>query len=213
MALIFSIQACLKMRQADFRAPDGICESLKQCDPRATVSDIEPFFTEWPEYSGDEMYPVPHHDYDPEDGYKIADPEEMWSPDNPYGAARRRLLDFLIDQMTKKLIRDAINAIPDDYTDDLGVCAIISHSRPWPDGVKLQTKLFVLKVLRGLMLEWPEHSGDQQFPILTDPDGDPEKEFGDYEHTPVMWDRDHPYGAARWRLLNFLKEVLNEPGA
>ena len=54
---------------------------------------------EWPEFSGDRAYPVPHPDESPERAFNLASTEDMWSPGSAYGAARLRLLDWLIAQL------------------------------------------------------------------------------------------------------------------
>lgn len=71
-------------------------------------------FEAWPEYSGNRYYPVP--------GIECADPEEtepeyydfedaevtfddcsnMW--EGEYGASRTRLLNFMIDEITKEVV-------------------------------------------------------------------------------------------------------------
>lgn len=54
---------------------------------------------EWPEFSGDRAYPVPHPDESPDMAFDHASAEDMWSPGSAYGAARLRLLDWLIAQL------------------------------------------------------------------------------------------------------------------
>lgn len=67
-------------------------------------SYAEEMFEAWPEYSGDLEYPIATFD---DGGRQYLDaaasgsPEAMWSAAHPYGAARRRLLDFLIEQFTQ----------------------------------------------------------------------------------------------------------------
>lgn len=62
-------------------------------------------FSKWPEFSGDRVFPIPGYD-DPAQAYVRANEHEMWSPEHPYGAARRRLLDFLIDRAEAGLDAD-----------------------------------------------------------------------------------------------------------
>ena len=53
----------------------------------------------WPEFSGDRAYPVPHPIESPDKAFYLASAEEMWSPVSAYGAARLRLLDWLIARL------------------------------------------------------------------------------------------------------------------
>lgn len=67
-------------------------------------SYAEEMFEAWPEYSGDREYPIATFDDGGRqylDAVASGSPEAMWSPEQPYGAARRRLLDFLIEQFTQ----------------------------------------------------------------------------------------------------------------
>ncbi len=58
----------------------------------ARMNQLIPY---WPEYSGDESFPVPHSDYTPAEGYYYID--DKWTGE--YGAARIRLLEFLIGSL------------------------------------------------------------------------------------------------------------------
>ena len=49
---------------------------------------------EWPSFSGNSQYPVPHPSMNPEDAYNELD---LWEGDE-YGASRRRLLEFVHSQ-------------------------------------------------------------------------------------------------------------------
>jgi len=70
----------------------GICNST-----HIPYTRLMKIFQQWPEYSGREAFPVPAPDgSDPGDYYITSDNTVMWNPDHPYGAARLRLLDFLI---------------------------------------------------------------------------------------------------------------------
>lgn len=46
---------------------------------------------EWPSFSGNSQYPVPHPSMNPEDAYNDLD---LWE-DDEYGDSRRRLLEFI----------------------------------------------------------------------------------------------------------------------
>ena len=54
---------------------------------------------QWPEFSGYYSYPVPHLNERPDRAFYLASPKEMWSPESAYGAARLRLLDWLIARL------------------------------------------------------------------------------------------------------------------
>lgn len=72
----------------------GICSNANTSH---WVTDI---FEEWPEYSGHPKFPVSSPEFsDPRQAYFNTPDEDFWSPDHPYGAARLRLLDFLIDTL------------------------------------------------------------------------------------------------------------------
>uniref|UniRef100_A0AAU8HY79 Uncharacterized protein n=1 Tax=Rhizobium phage IG49 TaxID=3129228 RepID=A0AAU8HY79_9CAUD len=92
----------------DFRYDDGICYNIKTCDDRDNIA-LYSLFKEWPEFSGDTEFPVPgykvddleENETDEERAYMETECEDMWNPGNPYGAARLRLVDFLISKLSK----------------------------------------------------------------------------------------------------------------
>lgn len=55
---------------------------------------METITKEWPEYSGNAEYPVPHDTLPPEGAYSWS--ETLWTGN--YGAARRRLCAWLAEQ-------------------------------------------------------------------------------------------------------------------
>ena len=67
------------------------------------VEQLNQLFLKWPEFSGHPRFPVPSPDDDLDelDFYMGASAHEMWSPLHPYGAARRRLLEYCINQLEK----------------------------------------------------------------------------------------------------------------
>ena len=67
---------------------------------------------QWPEFSGDRAYPVPHPDKDPKMAFDLASPKEMWSPESAYGAARLRLLDWLIAKLEAETRKETQNDHP-----------------------------------------------------------------------------------------------------
>ena len=79
----------------------GICEKVSE---RFQFLMMD-FFREWPESTGSVCFPVPAKrlasvadSKQAKWGYITASAEQMWSPDHPYGAARLRLLDYLIER-------------------------------------------------------------------------------------------------------------------
>lgn len=61
-------------------------------------------FVDWPKYSGNVCYPVPHPDYpkDPgEAGWMFNNADRLW--EGPYGELRIELLDFCIEKLEKEL--------------------------------------------------------------------------------------------------------------
>jgi len=81
------------------RPGEGICKNL--CSPANEV-EFNRLAEAWPNSSGNITYPVPDPDRDPNEAYNFTPDEEMWSPDNPYGAARLDLLDWAIEQLEKE---------------------------------------------------------------------------------------------------------------
>lgn len=89
----------------------GICNAVGLCTQspelrRGYLRLLRELLTglmeEWPEFSGYRAYPVPHPDESPDRAFDLASAEEMWSPGSAYGAARLRLLDWLIAQLDTK---------------------------------------------------------------------------------------------------------------
>lgn len=60
-------------------------------------------FKAWPEFSGSDAYPVPSESWrTPADAYDRAGEDQMWNPDHEYGAARLRLVDWLVNYFEGK---------------------------------------------------------------------------------------------------------------
>lgn len=97
-------------------ANHGLCEHIKACssdrDERVAIQNaLRHCFRLWPEYSGDISYPVPSPDgyeYDA-DGYEYDDYgaecayDQLYLWTGPYGEARKRLLDFIIQTLSEEL--------------------------------------------------------------------------------------------------------------
>lgn len=79
------------------------------------------------------------------------------------------------------------------WRNDVGLCAYVSCET---SGVLPQD----------LVNKWPEHSGNPSFPI---PHPDWPAPYG-YLMCRNKWDKRTEYGKARWRLVDFLIEKLEE---
>ena len=96
VAALLDVKA--RVSEAGYSSSYGICGHLStrlDFDPDIW---LEAQFKKWPERSGSLWYPVPDPDGHPETAYDLARGHYMWNPNNAYGAARLRLLDFLITQ-------------------------------------------------------------------------------------------------------------------
>ena len=87
----------------------GICYAVEYAagiesdNSRSMLYELRCLFEEWPEFSGEPDFPVPHPDGpDADDGWSSAaeaaymGTEDLWLGE--YGAARWRLLDWLIER-------------------------------------------------------------------------------------------------------------------
>ena len=77
----------------------GICYAVDVAIGEKARFRVIKLSREWPESTGNGQYPVP---YDLHDGLNnisaFGEEDIMWNPDHPYGAARLRLLDWLIER-------------------------------------------------------------------------------------------------------------------
>ena len=77
----------------------GICSNLKWIPGRPLTGEEELVARaaqSWPEFSGDECYPVPHEHVSPESAYTAFLDVHKWG-DDAYGQARRRLCQHVAD--------------------------------------------------------------------------------------------------------------------
>ena len=91
-----------------FKNDLGICDNLTRhlslTDEDACMDLLDTLFKQWPEFSGSEFYPVPHPTMRPNAAFTEADIQQnMWDSDQPYGAARIRLLDWLITRLEAEI--------------------------------------------------------------------------------------------------------------
>lgn len=82
----------------------GICNAVTISEPSTEIRSgcldlLSDLMAEWPEFSGDPSYPVPHPDESPKRAFDHASTGDMWNPGSAYGAARLRLLDWLISKL------------------------------------------------------------------------------------------------------------------
>lgn len=89
----------LKANPINVRA--GICGWALSSATLDQQEEFKLLMCDWPEFSGDEKYPVPHPIWEPEYAYNFSSYKEFYDPDEEYGAARLRLLDYLIEEITK----------------------------------------------------------------------------------------------------------------
>lgn len=102
----------------------------------------------------------------------------------------------------RKKLLDFLESLDEDWlaeNEDAGLCGLCEEA------VGKSVKL-----LYELMDRWPEHSGDSNFPVphflYTPQTAYFEASFAE------MWSREYPYGAARWRLVEFcIEELRKEP--
>jgi hypothetical protein len=66
----------------------------------AVEKRLDEIFVQWPEYSGDIKYPVPHPEHSPMDAFVFV--RYIWIEE--YGATRKRLLDFIISTLQEATI-------------------------------------------------------------------------------------------------------------
>ena len=89
--------------------PDlGICSAVALHAPSPELRHeylilLSDLAKQWPEFSGYYSYPVPHLNERPDRAFCLASSKEMWSPEDYYGAARLRLLDWLIARLEAEI--------------------------------------------------------------------------------------------------------------
>lgn len=77
----------------------GICGNLELHRlPSQAVWRRRDLMQEWPEYSGDENYPVPAPEEDADFAYNNGTAADMWDRSKPYAAKRWELLEWMMRQ-------------------------------------------------------------------------------------------------------------------
>ena len=79
----------------------GICLNLENLVYLDVDDFLQPCFETWKHFSGDYIFPVPspysdNHSTDAATAYRIAQEDDMWNPEHPYGSLRLDLLEHLI---------------------------------------------------------------------------------------------------------------------
>lgn len=153
----------------------------------------EKVFKAWPLFSGNILYPVPHPDTPPSEAYQQAlDTNTMWV--GPYGDNRWNLLEFWIEKTVDAMILQSLQDLKFNGPQypRKGICGHIP----------LKHRMVVYHRLCQLFTQWPQFSGDRQFPVSPGSDA--------YYSTEDLWDRNTTYGQARYDLLDFLIKELSD---
>lgn len=79
----------------------GICPNVREITP-VRASELAVLMHGWPEHTGYDAFPVPHPTLPADEAYFRHD--ELWAGE--YGAARKRLLDYMIER-AHELAREA----------------------------------------------------------------------------------------------------------
>ena len=94
-----------ELDRGEFPGAYGICRYVFLGTPNLWIFEswhLKELFAEWPEGTGLELYPIPGHDKNPYwPSAEHATPEHFWDRSQPYGAARYRLLNYLIEELSK----------------------------------------------------------------------------------------------------------------
>ena len=118
--------------------------------------------------------------------------------------------DPMHEEAVDRVLLLALRAIPRDHDSVYGIC-------DWLNTYCLSQNLSFdwLEEISGrfeeLTAEWPEFSGNKTYPVPYPYDErmPAAVAYQDFSHDH-MWDRDHPYGAARWRLVEWMIRNLEE---
>lgn len=76
----------------------GICYEV-DCVAGEYLDEVRALMTEWPRYSGNTFFPVPHPEYGAAFGY--SDAKSEWE-DDEYGDSRRELCLWLADEIRRR---------------------------------------------------------------------------------------------------------------
>lgn len=96
----------------------------------------------------------------------------------------------MYDQSTKEELLYRLETISPFRRNLDGICSIIYSEKDETD-----------LLFKHIASYWPEHSGQPNYPV-PHPERSPRDAYMS-ANEDEMWSRDHPYGAARWRLIEF----------
>lgn len=100
-------QLLLQLREAGPTTDFGICCQVKHlCDSKQLYDELRALFSRWPEFSGHPEFPVPHPDQSPSQAFHTE--VDLWDRSTEYGAARWRLLDWLIEQTEPETLAHSV---------------------------------------------------------------------------------------------------------
>jgi hypothetical protein len=106
LALLLQIQV-----DGPVRSHSGICDHVTKVLPFAygkVMPILEEMFKSWPLYSGNETFPVPHPEQDPEHAY-LSTSGSIWDRDTEYGRNRWSLLEHCISQLQIQLSKGQVD--------------------------------------------------------------------------------------------------------
>ncbi len=113
---------------------------------------------------------------------------------------KQEMYDFI-----KKALDDiVINGPTDIY---LGICENVLNRLPKEQG---NLKDDISDVLESLFMDWPDKSHSDVYPIGKWSQKPYQLFWHHFDNKISMWDRSTQYGAARWSLLEFVREQLKE---
>lgn len=96
------LEALRAIRDGQRDSAHGICHAIEHHAGVKALNENYALMTGWPEFSGDEAYPVPSYTpgHNPAKAYWAASSGDKWAGE--YGAARLRLLDWCITELESR---------------------------------------------------------------------------------------------------------------
>jgi hypothetical protein len=81
----------------------GLCWEMVQLDFSVEIREfiLIQLAPEWPKFSGDILFPIPHYKLPPIDAYVMT--RNLWNPRTEYGRDRLELCGWLAKQLRKEL--------------------------------------------------------------------------------------------------------------
>lgn len=106
-----------------------------------------------------------------------------------------------------------IHELKQDEAHDVGICGLVTRVAK---GTLLE-KVDLCNEFVDLYKDWPEYLGNSYYPV-SDPDAPGKtgyEDYAEYKYDSIygqMWLKSDPYGAARWRLLEWAIEESRKRG-